>query len=77
MKMKIIINREDGTKAEIQTGEHSTIDEVLKLIVIALQLDGYEYVKDLAYNAEEEIAQLVKEIEQLNNLIDDLEERHD
>lgn len=75
--MRIIIDREDGTKAEIQTGEYSTMDEVLKLLVIALQLDGYEYVKELSHNAEEEIQQLVHEINQLNRLIDDLEERHD
>jgi hypothetical protein len=77
MKMRIIIDREDGAKAEIQTGEYSTIDEVLKLLVIALQLEGYDYVKDLAHNAEEEIEELVKEIQGLNKLIDDLEERHD
>ena len=75
--MRIIIDREDGTKAEIQTGEQSTIDEVLQLLAIALQLDGYDYVKELSYNAEEEIEELVKEIQGLNKLIDDLEERHD
>jgi hypothetical protein len=75
--MRIIIDREDGAKAEIQTGEYSTIDEVLKLLVIALQLEGYEYVKDLVHNVEEEIEELVKEIQGLNKLIDDLEERHD
>lgn len=75
--MKIIIEREDGTKAEISTPEHAYLEEVLKLLVIALQLEGFEYVKDLLHNADEEIAQLEDEIKGLNKLIDDLEDRKD
>lgn len=73
MKMRIIIEREDGTKAEISTPENGYVDEVLKLITIALQVEGYEYVKELRYDAEEEIRQLEGEIRALNRLIDDLE----
>jgi len=77
MKMKITITRYDESKVEITTGEHANLDEVLKLLTLALQAEGYEYVKELSYNADEEIAQLVNEINGLNKLIDDLEERND
>lgn len=73
MKMRIIIEREDGTKAEIVTPDSGYLDEVLKLLAIGLQLEGYEYVKELRYDAEEEIRQLEGEIRALNRLIDDLE----
>lgn len=75
--MKIIIEREDGTKAEITTPQQAYIEEVLKLLTVALQLEGFEYVKDLLHNADEEIAQLEDEIRGLNKLIDDLEDRKD
>ena len=75
--MKITITRYDESKVEITTGEHANLDEVLKLLTLALQAEGYEYVKELSYNAEEEIAQLVNEINGLNKLIDDLEDRND
>jgi len=75
--MKITITRYDESKVEITTGEHANLDEVLKLLTLALQAEGYEYVKELSYNADEEIAQLVNEINGLNKLIDDLEERND
>lgn len=75
--MKITINRTDGSNVEITTGEYANLDEVLQLITLALQAEGYDYVKELSYNADEEIAQLVNEIKSLNKLIDDLEERND
>lgn len=75
--MKIIIEREDGARAEFNTPEHGYLDEVLKLITLALQFEGYEYVKELRHDAEEEIRQLEEEIVGLNKLIDDLEERED
>lgn len=73
--MKIIIDKEDGTKAEIRIGEYCNMEEVLKIVTISLQLDGYEYVKGLSYNADEEMDALMKEIQELNNTIDDLENR--
>lgn len=72
--MRIIIERYDGTKAEITTPEQGYLDDVLRLLAIALQLEGYEYVKELRHDAEEEIRQLEEEIKGLNRLIDDLEE---
>lgn len=73
--MKIIIDKKDGTKAEIRIGEYCNMEEVLKIVTISLQLDGYEYVKGLSYNADEEMDALMKEIQELNNTIDDLENR--
>lgn len=75
--MKITINRTDGSNVEITTGEYANLDEVLQLITLALQAEGYDYVKELSYNADEEIESLVNEIKSLNKLVDDLEERND